>query len=156
MAGFLGEIACKVDAKGRFAFPSRFAKQMPAESNSAFVINRGMEKCLNLHTLPKWNGIAQEMQKLNEYNPKERKFLRQFMRGATELTLDGTGRLLLPKRLIEYAGIKKNIVVVGFFDRLEIWDEETYENYMNIDADDYATLANDVLGNTEKQIGEQN
>ncbi|HRI29544.1 MAG TPA: division/cell wall cluster transcriptional repressor MraZ [Chitinophagales bacterium] len=146
MSGFLGEIECKIDPKGRLAMPVRFVKQMPAENNSGFVVNRGIEKCLTLYTLPEWERVTRELEILNLYNEEERTFLRQFFRGATEVMFDGSSRILLPKRLMDYANIETDVILLGYFNRIEIWSPDIYDSIMNIDAAKFATLAGNIMG----------
>lgn len=142
---FLGEIACKIDPKNRLAMPARFIKQMPPEYANGFVVNRGIEKCLTLYTLPEWNRIVQELEQLNLYDSDARMFVRLFFRGATELPLDEQNRILLPKRLLEHADIDKDVVLVGYLNRIEIWSEKEYDEMMNIDPEIYKQMANQIM-----------
>src|ERR1051326_8172265 len=127
MTRFLGEFECKLDDKGRFILPAPLKKQVPQEVEERFVVNRGFEKCLVLYPLNEWNRITDELNKLNTYQKQAREFVRYFYRGATELALDGSSRLLLPKRLLEYAGITKEIVVFAHANKIEIWAADLYE-----------------------------
>ena len=88
-----------------------------------------------------------QLSKLNQYNAKNRNFIRQFMRGATELSLDSAGRVLLPKGLLEYAGIQSDVVLACQFDKIEVWAKAEYDALMGADMDDdFATLAEEVMG----------
>lgn len=146
MTNLIGEYVCKLDAKGRFILPSALKKQVPGEAADGFVINRGFEKCLVLYPLPVWHQISSEISKLNLYVKKNRDFVRYFQRGATELATDNSNRLLLPKNLIGYAGITKEIVLFAYSDRIEVWDKETYNGLLTDEPDDFASLAEDVMG----------
>ena len=115
MSQFLGEFECKVDPKGRIMLPAGLKKQLSPAAEGRFVINRGFEKCLVLYPLNEWQTISAEVNKLNLYNKKNRDFARYFFRGASELMLDGTNRLLLPKALTEYAAIDKDLIL--FYQR---------------------------------------
>ena len=86
------------------------------------------------------------MNKLNQYVKKNREFTRYFYRGATELALDGTGRLLFPKRLLEYAGVSKEVVLFAHGNKIEIWDKEAYDNLLTDEPDEFANLAEEVMG----------
>lgn len=145
MQGFLGEVESTLDDKGRILLPAKFLKQMPAENSDAFVINRGIEKCLVLYTLPEWQNTVQGMEHLNEFSVENRLFLRQFFRGATELNLDSQKRLLIPRRLCAYAAIQKEVILLGYFNKIEIWDSAEYEKTMQIQPEDYSDLANKVM-----------
>jgi len=146
MTSFLGEFGCKLDAKGRFLLPVGLKKQVEPAAQEKFVVNRGFEGCLVLYPFNEWERETARFQKLNLFVAKNRKFYRQFHNGATELTLDGTGRLLLPKHLMEYAGVRKEAVLFAYANRVEIWAKDKYDEMMSEDGGDFASLAEDVMG----------
>ena len=145
MAGLLGEYECKIDSKGRMRLPSPLLKQLGTEGTPAFVINRGLEKCLMLYPRKIWDRIEENVNQLNMFSKKNREFVRFLYRGATELTPDGQDRILLSKRLMEFAGITKDAVVFLQNDRMEIWDADTYYKIEDsMDAEDFSDIAEDV------------
>ena len=146
MPGFIGEFPCTMDAKGRFNVPSALLRQIPAKEQKRFVVHRGIEKHLVLYTKKEWEKISAEVNELNLYITKNREFIRKFNRGATEVELDTTSRLLLPKSLMEYAGIDRDIVLFAYGNRVEIWSEKGYEKMLKEDKADFATLAEEVMG----------
>ncbi len=150
MSNFIGEFDCKLDPKGRLMMPSGLRKQLDPAAQEKFVLNRGFEKCLVLYPKNEWDGISTEVNKLNQFVRKNREFIRYFYRGATELLLDNTGRLLLPKRLCEYAQISKEIVLFAYSNRIEVWDKNTYDNLLTDEPDDFAKLAEEVMGNSKQ------
>ncbi len=146
MISFLGEYESTVDAKGRFLLPAGFKKQLPPNSNSPFVINRGFEKCLTLYPLQVWTPIFENISHLNDFDPKVREFRRYFLNGATQVDLDSAGRILLPKNLIEHASLDKDIVLVSAVDKIEIWDLVKYKQFFDsFTAESFSTLANEVM-----------
>src|SRR3989344_8899313 len=145
MANFIGEFDCKLDAKGRLMLPSGLRKQLDPAAQERFVLNRGFEKCLVLYPKNEWEGISSEVNKLNQYVKKNREFIRYFYRGASELELDNTGRLLLPKRMLEYAAADKDVVLFAYSNRIEVWDKKAYEDLLTDEPDDFATLAEEVM-----------
>ncbi len=147
MTNFIGEFDCKLDAKGRLMLPSSLRKQLDPAAQESFVMNRGFEKCLVLYPKNDWKYISEEVNKLNQYVKKNREFTRYFYRGATELALDGTGRLLFPKRLFDYAGVQKEVVLFAHGNKIEIWDKEAYDNLLTDEPDEFASLAEEVMGN---------
>lgn len=153
MSGIIGEFECKVDAKGRVMMPSALRKQLDPSAKETFILNRGFEKCLVLYPRNIWAGISAEINKLNQYKKKNREFIRYFYRGASEITLDSTGRILFPKRLMTYAGLGKEVVLFGYFDRIEVWDKVTYDNLLTDEPEDFSRLAEDVMGG--KNAGEE-
>lgn len=145
MSGFIGEYEAKLDAKGRFLLPAGFKKQMP-EGAVPFVLNRGFEKCLSLYTAESWNPIFKKLSQLNDFDPKVREFKRYFLNGATPVEPDTAGRLLLPKNLMEYAGLDKDIVLVSAIDKIEIWDKTKYKQFFdNFSPESFSDLAKEVM-----------
>jgi MraZ protein len=147
MIGFLGEYEVTLDAKGRFLLPAGFKKQLAGEAASQFVINRGTEQCLVLYPKQTWDPIFTKVSMLNDFDPKVRMFRRYFLNGATQLELDSASRLLLPKSLMEYAGLEKDVVLVSAVDKIEIWDAIKYKQFFeSFSPESYSALANDVMG----------
>lgn len=154
MTRFLGEFECKLDAKGRLSLPSGLRKQLSPEAKDKFVLNRGFENCLALYPMNEWEKISAEVNQLNMYVKKNREFARYFYRGASELELDAAGRLLLPKRMSEYAGIDKDIILSAWHNKIEIWSKEKFEALLNDEPKDFASLAEEVMGKL-KEGGDQ-
>lgn len=150
MANLVGEFDCKLDAKGRFLFPSALRKQLDPAAQESFMMNRGFEKCLTLYPMNEWESLSKKLSKLNLFKTENRKFYRFFHNGANSLNLDGSGRLLIPKGLMGYANIKKEIIVFAYADRIEIWDKEKYAEMMSDGVDDFADLAEQVMGSLEE------
>jgi MraZ protein len=146
MIGFIGEYEATLDAKGRFLFPSGFKKQLPESGAESFVLNRGFEKCLSLYTAKSWKPIFSDLSNLNDFDPKVRQFKRYFLNGATMVEPDGAGRLLLPKNLMEYASLEKDIVLVSAIDKIEIWDKIKYQQFFEtFSPEAFSDLAKEVM-----------
>ncbi len=146
MTGLIGEFDCKVDAKGRFMFPVALKKQLTDLFEKGFVINRNLhQKCLVLYPIGEWEKLNRKLSKLNRLIKANDVFVRKFTGGATACEADGTGRILLPKSLTDYAGIAADIKVLGSNNVIEIWDKKLYEEFLNQDVD-IEKLAEDVLG----------
>ncbi|PYF73978.1 division/cell wall cluster transcriptional repressor MraZ [Pedobacter nutrimenti] len=152
MVQLLGEFDCKLDAKGRLMVPSSLKKQLPNVEQEGLVINRGFEKHLVIYPKKVWEGIVEDLSKLNPYEKKTREFIRYFTRGATELTLDATGRVNLPKSLLESVGISINteLVLACQFDKIEVWSKSAYEALFDQEPEDFAMLAEEVMGNKNR------
>ena len=142
----LGEYECKIDAKGRMRMPSGLIAQLGESDALTFVINRGFEHCLMLYPEPVWERITNEINQLNLYNKKNRNFVRYFYRGAQKVVVDGADRILVSKRLLEYAGIEKEVILSAYNDRIEIWAADQYEALLDEEPEDFSDLAEDVLG----------
>jgi MraZ protein len=153
MVQLLGEFDCKLDAKGRLMVPSSLKKQLPAVEQEGLVINRGFEKHLVIYPRKVWERKVEELSKLNQYEEKSRQFIRLFTRGATELTLDATGRVNLPKSLLESVGISNNteLVLACQFDKIEVWSKTAYEAIFDEDPANFAALAEQVMGTQNRR-----
>ena len=151
MTGFIGEYESTLDAKGRFLLPAAFKKQLSKGSSENFVINRGFEKCLSLYPIKSWEPIFAEISDLNDFEPKVRQFRRYFLNGATQIVLDTVNRLLIPKNLMEYAGLEKNIVLVSAVNKIEIWDKNKYQQFFEtFSPEAFSNLAKDVMAGDKK------
>ncbi len=153
MQQLIGEYEVKLDAKGRFRLPSQLIRQLGEMDSHQFVINRGFETHLTLYPRSVWDGLVAKMdKKLSVFKGNQRKFIRYFYRGATELLLDGSDRLLLPKGLQEYAGIKKDMVLFSYRDRIEIWSKDEYENMIQEEPEDFSGFTEIVAGDIELDL----
>jgi MraZ protein len=152
MSNFLGEFDCKLDAKGRMMVPVGLKKQLPGGGDKGLVINRGFEKHLVIYTREEWDKIVGDLEKLNSYEKKTREFIRYFTRGASELNLDTAGRVLLPKALLDYAGIESDVVLSCQFNKIEIWAEKTYNAQLDNEPENFAKLAEEVMGTKGRRI----
>jgi len=143
---FLGEYEVAIDAKGRFLVPAGFRKQLPEGAAESFVVNRGFEGCLAVYPMETWKALAARLAKLNDFNPKVREFKRLFLNGATPVELDSAGRMNLPKALMAHAGLTKDAVFTAQSDKMELWDAQTYRDYLKRGEAGYAELAAEVAG----------
>ena|SRR5579872_2233960 len=144
MTSFLGEYEVAIDAKGRFLLPSGFRKQLAEGTGERFVMNRGIENCLTVYTMDTWNAVSEKINRLNDLKPNVRQFKRLFLNGATIVEVDSADRILIPKQLQEYAGIKKDAVLSAQGNKLELWDKDTYYNYLREHVGGFSKLAEDV------------
>ena len=143
-----GEYECKLDAKGRLRLPSALIKQLGSGDNLIFAINRGFEKNLMFYPKDVWDKKTKEInQRLNNYNRTHRQFIRYFYRGASELVLDNSDRVLIPKGLIEHADLEKEVILFAYQEQVEIWSKENYLLELNREPDDFSQLAHEVFGN---------
>jgi MraZ protein len=145
MISLIGEYECKLDAKGRFMLPAALRKQLPDDQQVEFVINRGLDQCLVLYPQEVWDREMVRIQARSPYDRKNRAFTRMFLNGATKLSLDGNARVLLPKRLMEHASLEKDLVLIAQIDKVEIWDKQAYEQWMEDPGYDLSELAEEVM-----------
>ena len=147
MINVIGTYECKVDAKGRLMLPTALKKQLMAELEQGFVMKRSMfEKCLELYPMSEWNDKMNLVNRLNKFVRKNVEFIRLFTAGVKIVELDVTGRLLIPKDLMGFGTIDKDIVLASAGTYVEIWDKDAYEAKLSNPETDIATLAEEVMG----------
>lgn len=122
---FLGEYRHTLDPKGRIALPTKFRKDL----SQGVVITRGVDRCLFLYPLPTWERLAHNLARLPLTAKASRAFARLLLAGAMDARPDVQGRIMLPEYLRAYARIKKHVVLAGVYDRLELWDADTWTAY---------------------------
>lgn len=145
MSFFTGEYDCKLDAKGRLALPAKVRAALPDVANQELVLRRGFESCLILYPMIEYKKIINRVRSLSEFNEEYRKFQRSFFRGNAEVELDSAGRINIQKRMLEYADLTKEVVLVGLGNRVEIWSPDLYEENLINDAAEYSKLAEKYL-----------
>lgn len=121
----LGEYKHNLDTKGRLAVPAKFRGDLSAGA----IITRGLDKSLFIFTKNEWESLAQKLTSLPLAQANSRAFVRLMLAGASDAGLDGQGRILIPDYLREYAGLKKQAVVAGLYNRIEVWDAEAWRQY---------------------------
>ena len=127
---FMSEYNHTVDTKGRLIVPSKFREQLGDE----FVVTKGMDGCLFVYANDDWSAFEQKLTSLPLINKEARKFARFFLAGAAQVEVDKQGRIVLPANLRQFAGLEKDVVLVGVGSRIEIWSRENWEN-MDADSD---------------------
>ena len=121
----IGEYIHHIDPKKRLAIPARFRKELGEKA----VITKGLDQCLVLYPLTEWEKVAEELSKLPTGKSENRNFVRDFFSKATDVELDALGRILIPEYLKTLADLKEKVVIVGVYKRLEIWNEEKWNDY---------------------------
>jgi len=144
----IGTYECKVDAKGRVLLPAPLKKQLTDSLNDGFVLKRSVfQPCLELYPMAEWNLMMQKINKLNRFVKKNNDFIRRFTAGVKVVEIDNLGRLLIPKDLVAFGNISKDLVLSSAVNIVEIWDKDLYEKSISGDDVDFADLAEDVMGN---------
>jgi MraZ protein len=143
---FLGSFNYSIDAKGRISIPARLRKFVSPEANETFVLTRGSSNCINIYPMNYWNElVSDKLDKLNTFDPKDAKFMRLFLQEAAEDKFDSQSRLLVPKKLIDFAKIEKDVVILGMNKYIEVWNPKLYEEYLKEIEDPYETIAKEVM-----------
>ena len=147
MVHLIGSYECKVDTKGRIMMPVSLKKQLSKLGNEGFLLKRAVfNPCIEMYPVNEWSKLMNKLNGLNRFNKKNNDFIRRFTAGVKKVDMDISGRFLIPKDLIKYASIDKQIVVSSAVNILEIWDKSTYENVINEAAINFGSLAELVIG----------
>lgn len=146
MGYFSGEYEATVDAKGRMILPAKVKARLPEGFAQEIFLLRSTDPCLMIYPIPEWEKMASKVSGLNEFDEHTATIQRNFLRGGQECELDNMGRFLIPKRLLDYAGITKDAIVVGLGNRLELWEPARYEKSLISDPKELAGLLKATLG----------
>ena len=147
MINLIGTYECKSDAKGRIMLPSALKQQLVPIMQDDFVIKRSVfNTCLELYPMKEWNIMAAQVNQLNRFVKKNIDFIRTFMSGLKVVGADANGRILVPKNLIVFAGIDKEIVLTASVNVIEIWDKKQYEAVIKSTSKKFGKLAEEVMG----------
>ena len=118
---------------------------------NGFVLKRAVfQPCLELYPMTEWEILMQKVNKLNRFKKKNNDFIRRFTAGLKQVEVDAAGRLLIPKDLVAFSGITKDIVVSSAINIIEIWDKDKYEKAIDDATGDFADLAEDVMGQDDE------
>ncbi len=147
-----GEYECKLDAKGRLRVPTPLLRQLGGSGPFRFFVNRGFENCLVIYPEKVWEENLEKINALNVYRTQDRNFIRYFFRGVCDVTTDGADRILISKNLLQYASIDREVVLFAYLDRIEMWDLHTYQNWLQNQPQDFAGLAEKVLGSSSSNL----
>lgn len=122
---FIGEYTHNMDVKGRMAVPAKFRNKL----SGGAIITRGLDKCLFLFSIEEWQKLAEKIVSLPLTQANSRAFSRLMLAGAADCNIDSQGRILIPDYLRKYAGLEKEVVIAGLYNRAEIWDEKSWSGY---------------------------
>ena len=139
----MGEYHHNIDDKGRLVIPTKYRMEL----GESFVIARGLEKCLYAYSMTEWNKLVEKLNTLPFTKKDARTFVRTFFSGATVCEFDKNGRINITSPLVSYAGLTKNCVIIGVNDRLEIWDEDNFNNFLNDTSENMEEIAENLFDN---------
>ncbi len=137
----IGEYHHSLDEKNRLIIPSKFR----AEIGNEFIITRGLDRCLFIYSKDEWEKIVNKLSTLPFTKKDARDFLRFFLSGATVCEFDKQGRIIITSPLVQYAGLKKDCVIIGVNERLEIWSEESFNTFISENEDNFSKVAENLF-----------
>lgn len=148
---FIGSFKYSVDAKGRISIPSIFKKYVNEAANETFVMTRGIVQCIDIYPQDFWREeVLTRVNQLDDFDPEEAVFKRMLFELAAEYKLDSQSRLLVPKNLLEFAGIEKEVFILGQNKKIEIWKPENYEAHKKENSKPFAEIAKSIMQKKQK------
>ena len=145
MAFFTGEHECKLDAKGRLVLPSRLKSVLPEASKNSIVIRKGFESNLIIYPLSEFQNIYTRISSLNEFSSEQRKLKRNLFSGISQVDLDSNGRFLLARNMLSHCNIKKDVILIGVGNFIELWNPDIYSKNLIKDSNEFSLLAQKYL-----------
>ncbi|MDD3088409.1 MAG: division/cell wall cluster transcriptional repressor MraZ [Candidatus Omnitrophica bacterium] len=142
---FIGEYEHSVDKKNRVIIPARFRETITEKGVERLYVTRGLDECLFVHTEDDWKAQEAKFKAMPFTKSEVRKFNRMFFGSAVECVPDGQWRILLPEYLKEYAGLSKDIMIIGVANRFEIWDKKKYADFYKATKDNYEEIAERLI-----------
>ncbi len=148
---FLGSFKYSVDKKGRLSIPANFKKYVNEAANETFVMTRGIVQCIDVYPQDFWKDeVLSRINQIDDFDNEEASFKRLLLELAAENKLDAQSRLLVPKNLLEFAGIEKEVFILGQNKKIEIWNPDTYENQKKENLKPFAEIAKQIMQKKNK------
>lgn len=139
---FVGQYSHNIDSKGRLAIPAKFRSELKKA-----VVTKGLDNCLFLYTKKEWDKIAEDIASRSFTKSNNRSLARQMLAGAMEVEVDKQGRIIIPEYQRKFASLKKNVIIAGLYNRLEIWDDDKWNKnilYTESNANDIAEALENI------------
>lgn len=146
---FYGEYEHTLDRKGRLIIPAKLREVFRENYIEKFFITRGLDKCLFLFTEDEWKLQEQKFKSMPFTSAEARRFNRLYFSGASDITCDRQGRILIPRNLKDFAGIKKEVVIVGVSNRIEIWNKSEWQEFYRNNRESFEEIAEKIITETE-------
>jgi MraZ protein len=145
MTFFTSEFESKLDTKGRLVLPARIKAQLPPDEGSELVIRRGFEPCLIIYPMVEFKKVFSKISGLSEFNEEYRKLQRNFFSGTATVELDANGRFVIPRNMLSYAQLEKDLILIGMGNKVEVWNPSIYEKHLIKDSSELSKLAEKYL-----------
>lgn len=142
---FKGQFLHSIDSKGRLSLPARLRKNVAEDADNTFVMTLGIDKCIEIYPKDQWKLIEEKLLKLNFFDQREARFIRMMLQNAQEDTMDAQSRILIPQSLLDYAGIKNEVLILGVLKKIELWNNEIYNGYLSGSLETFEQIASQVM-----------
>ena len=147
---FYGEYEHGIDKKGRIIIPSKFRESFKEYDIEKLFITRGLDKCLFIFTENEWKSQEAKFKAVSFTKSEARKFNRLYFSGAAQIECDKQGRILIPKYLKDFAGIKRDIMIIGVSNRIEIWSKESWQEYYASSNESFEDIAERLMAQEDQ------
>lgn len=144
MAAFKGSYRYTIDHKGRVNIPAKFRRSTASTSHDLYVITRGLEGCLFIYPAEEWERVEEKLRNLSFTQKSNRLFGRYLLSNALDAQLDRQGRITIPQNLLDFARIKKEVLIIGMLERIEIWEPEVHQKYLDSTGKTYEEIAEEI------------
>lgn len=144
-----GSYIYSVDSKGRISLPAKLRKAISPQANETFTITRGFEKCIFVYPQDEWEKFAKAISALSVAHPEHRFFIRTLLEPVAESPLDAQSRITVPKGLLEFASIENEVMILGVFDHIELWNPNEYRAYKASHPKSYEEVAQAIMTNKQ-------
>ncbi|WKS95369.1 division/cell wall cluster transcriptional repressor MraZ [Riemerella columbina] len=149
---FFETYECKIDDKGRLKLPSPLAKHLETLQDERLIVKRAVfQNCLEVYTETPWKQLTARLNQLNRFKKRNTDFIRLFTAGVKSVEIDKSERILIPKDLKDFAQLSRDIVISGVGEFFEIWDKTAYEENIRLNENDFAEMAEEVMGNPDTE-----
>jgi MraZ protein len=145
MTFFTSEFESKLDTKGRLVLPARIKAQLPSGEGDELVIRRGFEPCLIIYPMVEFKKVFSKISGLSEFNEEYRKLQRNFFSGTATVELDSNGRFVIPRNMLSYAQLEKDLILIGMGNKVEVWNPSIYDKHLIKDSSELSKLAEKYL-----------
>ncbi len=145
---FYGEFYHQLDRKGRLVLPAKIREAAKNNFVDKFFITRGLDRCLFMLSEDEWKTQEQKFKAMSFTKSESRKFNRVYFSGATEIIFDKQGRILIPQYLKEFAGINRDVVIIGVSNRIEIWAKDIWGEFYNSSREAFEEISDKLIDNS--------
>ncbi|MCB0280205.1 MAG: division/cell wall cluster transcriptional repressor MraZ [Calditrichaeota bacterium] len=143
--GFIGQFEYSLDDKNRVNIPAKFRKMLDVASESSLILTLGVEKCISVYPASHWQDEIKRLNNLDLTISENRRYMRALAANAFDSAIDKQGRIIIPNHLKDYAKLKKDVLIVGMFEKIEIWDKIEYDSVMGGTLSDLESVATNVV-----------
>ena len=145
MTFFLGHENYSIDAKGRVNIPAKMRKSLSPESHDSFTLTRGLQKCIAAYPLDEWEKIQKILSEKNQFDEENDYLISIMLYWCVDATLDAQQRIVIPKSLLDFAGIESKVLILGKRGHIEFWNPDEYDRYVKSRDETYSSIASKVM-----------